>query len=224
MSKNLLNFGVLLLLVAGCKMSAFNQQTEPANANASPTPVQTPAQAAKTGADHAPAEPEKTAAAATPRPAAANAVCPDPEKPCQHREKTFDEWELSFKMPARLKANTPYSSAPFYAVILKTYPMEEECDGGEYIERVETDRRREQRNQLERKVFASYQCPNMASVGYDFDGRKDASGENVALGVFIALYAGESRAEAEETLRFMKSEYPQAQLKQMTAYYEKIEQ
>ena len=44
---------------------------------------------------------------------------------------------MSFKMPARLKANTPYKSAPFYAVILKTYEMDVDCDGGEYIEAAE---------------------------------------------------------------------------------------
>ncbi len=219
MSKQLLNLILLLVLVTGCKLSAFNQQAE-TNAKAAAPAAENRAAAAEKYA--APDEPPPTPAPSVRK--AANAVCPDPAKPCHHPEKRFDEWELSFKMPARLKANTPYKSAPFYAVILKTYPLDEECDGGEFIEAAERDRKAEQANQLERKVFASYNCPNMAAVQYEFEGRYDASRENLKTGNFIAVYVGETRAEAEEALRFMKSEYPQAELKQMTAGYETIMQ
>jgi hypothetical protein len=165
------------------------------------------------------------AAVPTPKPAAtANAVCPDPAKPCHHKEKNFDDWELSFKMPAKLPPNKPVKSAPFYAVILKTYPMGDDCDGGEYIEAVEAERKREQANQLDRKVFAAYQCPNMAAVGYEFAGRWDAKKENVLIGNFLAIYAGASKAEGEEALSFFRNSYPQAQLKQMTAVYELMTQ
>jgi hypothetical protein len=165
--------------------------------------------------------PPNGAAVPTPKPAvAANAVCPDPAKPCHHKEKNFDDWELSFKMPAKLPPNKEVKSAPFYAVILKTYPMGDDCDGGEYIEAVEAERKREQAIQLDRKVFAAYQCPNMGAVGYEFAGKWDAKKENLLLGNFLAIYAGASKAEAEEALGFFRNSYPQAQLKQMTAVYE----
>ena len=158
---------------------------------------------------------------ATPKPAAtANAVCADPAKPCHHKEKNFDDWELSFKMPAKLPPNKPVKSAPFYAVILKTYPMGDDCDGGEYIEAVEAERKREQANQLDRKVFAAYQCPNMGAVGYEFAGKWDAKKEYVIIGNFLAIYAGTTKAEGDEALGFYKNSYPHAQLKQMTAVYE----
>lgn len=154
----------------------------------------------------------------------ANAICPNPAKPCKHKEKEFAEWELSFKMPAKLKGNTTYKSAPFYAVILKTYSMDDDCDGGEFIEAAEKDRKKEQAMQLERKVFASYMCPNMDAVNYDFAGRMDAKKERVILDNFIAIYAGATQQEADMTLQSMKSEYPKAVLKRMTAMYERMEQ
>ena len=218
MKERLLTLTFVLLIALGCKLgstTAQNGQSEPSRDNRSA--------AANASAGSSTAEPE-----ATPKPAAkqtaANAVCPDPSKPCHHKDKRFDDWELSFKMPAKLTPNKAHKSAPFYAVILKTYPMGEDCDGGEFIEAAEADRKREQANQLQRKVFASYECPNMGAVNYDFEGRWTKDGQSLALGNFIALYAGTTRAEGEEALKFLKSEYPQAQLKQMTAMYELIEQ
>lgn len=154
----------------------------------------------------------------------ANAACPHPDKPCHHADKRFDEWELPFRLPAKLKSNTPYKSEKFYAVILKTYPMSEECDGGEFISSAEADRKREQANQLERKVFASYECPNMSAVNYEFDGRWDSKKENIVIGNFIAIYVGTTKTEAEQAFSFFKKDYPNAKLKQMTASYEVIEQ
>jgi hypothetical protein len=217
MQKKLLNLGLLILLVTGCKLSAFNQGSAANEDSVSQTGK------TETAFNSINAEP-----AATPKPAPqtrqANAVCSDPAKPCQHSEKEFDVWELSFKLPAKLKANKPYHSAPFYAVILKTYTMDDDCDGGEYIEAVEKDRRREQKDQLERKVFASYECPNMSAVNYEFEGKWDTAKERLVIGNFIALYAGETKEAGEETLRLMKNEYPKAMLKRMTAIVEKIEQ
>jgi hypothetical protein len=223
MQTHLITLCLFILLVAGCKLTASSHQSEQ-SVSSTPTPATVESQTKN--AQDTPADPDEPTPVPPPQRTReeASTVCPDPGKPCHHKEKRFDDWELPFRLPARLKANTPYQSAPFYAVILKTYPMGEDCDGGEFIEAAERDRRREQSNQLARKVFGSYECPNMVAVQYDFEGRMDASGESVKLGNFIALYAGETRAEAEEALRFMKSEYPQAMLKQMTASYEKIEQ
>lgn len=106
-----------------------------------------------------------------------NAVCPDPKNPCHHKEKEFAEWELPFRLPAKIQPNKTNKSAPFYAVLLKTYDSVEDCDGGEYIEAAEAERKRLQKLQLERKVFASYGCPNMDAVNYDFEGRYDDAGK-----------------------------------------------
>ncbi len=210
MKQRLFTLSLLLLVALGCKLGSTTAQNGPAaeNSGAEINPVTTTA------------EPE-----ATPKPAPqANAVCPDPAKPCHHKQKHFDDWELSFKMPAKLPVNTAIKSAPFYAVIMKTFPMGEDCDGGEFIEAAEADRKREQAAQPGRKAFASYECPNMGAVNYDFPGRFDAKNENIVIGNFIAIYAGTTKAEGEIQLRSLSSKYPQAQLKQMTALYELIEQ
>lgn len=153
-----------------------------------------------------------------------NAVCPHPDKPCRHKEKEFADWELSFRLPAKIAPNKTYSSSPFYAVMLKTYKSVEDCDGGEYIEAVEKERKRVQSLQLERKVFASYGCPNMDAVNYDFKGRMDATGDNVLIDNFIAIYAGDREEDSEELLRNVRDEYPKAVVKRMTANWERIEQ
>lgn len=163
----------------------------------------------------------------TPTPAkvsASNVVCPDPAEPCHHTDKTFDEWELSFKLPAKLKPNSQYRSGAFYGVILKTYPMGDDCDGGEFITAAEDDRKREQQQQSGRKVFASYECPNMGAVNYEFDGRWDAKRESVVIGNFIAVYSGTSKDDAQRLYDSLKTKYPKAMLKEMNATYEVIEQ
>lgn len=213
MKERLFTLTCILLIALGCKFGSITAQNGPA--------VEKPDSENTVTANTA--EPEATRKPATTT-QAANAVCPDPSKPCHHKEKRFDDWELSFKMPAKLPVNKAIRSAPFYAVILKTYPMGEDCDGGEFIEAAEADRKREQANQLDRKVFASYECPNMGAVNYDFPGRFDTKKESIVIGNFIAIYAGTTKAEGDEALKFLKTEYPEAQLKQMTALYEKIEQ
>lgn len=222
MHKQLLNLGILFLLVTGCKLSQFNQDSTP-NINNNPVSITNTAKAASNSAN---TETNSTVILQTQTPTAqqADAVCANPAKPCHHKEKTFDDWELSFKMPAKLQPNKTYKSAAFYAVILKTYEMGDDCDGGEYIEAVETKRRKLQTNYSERKVFAGFQCPNMAAVDYDFDGKWSADKESIAVGNFLAIYAGASKAEAENLLAELKTEYPEAIITQMTASYEKIEQ
>lgn len=207
---------ILAIFIFGCKMSSSEpdrrQVADASNANVTVpdrpagNPFPSPSQAT------------------TPKPTAANAVCPSPDKPCHHKDKHFDDWEISFRMPARLQPNKTYNSAPFYAVLLKTYESDDDCDGGEYVESIEAERKREQARQIGRKVFALYGCPNMGAVGYDFDGMWDAKHENALISNFLAVYAGESKPEAEETLKDLKTEYPQAVLKQMTANFEIIDQ
>jgi hypothetical protein len=218
MKERLFTLCLLILIALGCKFGSTTAQNGRTAEKPDGQPSSTAANAA--AENNSTLEPK-----ATPKPAMQpNAVCPDPAKPCHHKEKRFDDWELSFKMPAKLPPNKAVKSAPFYAVILKTYPMGEDCDSGEFIEAAEADRKREQANQLQRKVFAAYECPNMGAVNYDFEGRFDTKKESIVIGNFIAIYAGTTEAEGVEALRFLKNEYPQAQLKQMTALYELIEQ
>lgn len=219
MHKQLLNLALLILLATGCKLSAFNQNS--AQNTGSPAPPVNAAEnkaALDARANSNFNSPNQT----TFQPS--NLVCADPAKPCHHKEKNFDDWELSFKMPAKLAPNKTYTSAPFYAVILKTYEMREDCDGGEYIESVEAERRKLQANQSARKVFAAYQCPNMAAVNYEFDGKWSADKESIVIGNFLAIYGGGAEAEAEKLLNGLKSEYPEAEIKKMTVSYENIEQ
>lgn len=154
----------------------------------------------------------------------ANAVCGDPAKPCQHRQKEFARWELSFELPAKIVANKTYSSAPFYAVLLKTYVSNEDCDGGEYVAAIERERKKLQTKQSARKVFALYGCPNMDAVGYDFEGLWDTARERILINHFIAVYAGETKNEAEVLRRQLLAEYPDAAIKKMTATWERIVQ
>lgn len=207
---------LVFLIALGCKIGATNEnvavdKVRPSQTPASSSPSPSPANA-NAGPEPTP-DPSK----------ASNVVCSDPAKPCHHPDKHFDDWELSFKMPAKLKPNSEYRSGPFYGVILKVYPIDD-CDGGEFIEAAETERKREQASRRDRKVFASYECPNMGAVGYEFDGRWDAKRENLVIGNFIAIYAGTTESEADQILNSVKGTYPKAQIKKMTATFEVIEQ
>lgn len=167
----------------------------------------------------------KTKPARTPKTAPkklANAVCPDPEKPCHHREREFADWELPFNLPAKIVANKTYSSAQFYAVIIRKF--DDACaDEMDYDSEIEAERLRIQRAYPERKVFAEYSCPNMDAVHYDFAGKRDASGERVLFMDYIAIYAGETEEEANRILKEAREDFSQAILKKMTANYERLE-
>jgi hypothetical protein len=85
------------------------------------------------------------------------------------------------------------------------------------------------KNQAAKKVrraesFRRYSCPNLSAVEYDFAGRLDATGETVLYMDFIAVYAG-APVEAANSLRDrLIDEFPDAEVKRMTARYEVIEQ
>ncbi|MEO8649645.1 MAG: hypothetical protein ABI539_10815 [Acidobacteriota bacterium] len=212
------DLAIVTAIIAAVTLGCSNFSKEAANSHntvnsGSPSPSASPAANSAGTVEATP----------TPPPEAAHAVCPDPAKPCHHADKQFDEWELSFKMPTKLAPNKTYSSAPFYAVILEGYPIED-CDGGEFIEAVEAERRELQKSDATRKVFVSYECPNMAAVGYEFEGKRDAANELNIIGNFLAVYGGESKPEADALLRKFQSKYPKAAVKKMTATYEVIEQ
>lgn len=160
----------------------------------------------------------------SPTPKSANAVCPHPDKPCKHKDKEFAEWELSFRLPAKIIPNKTYKSAPFYAVMFKTYKSEEDCDGGEFIIALEDERKEFQQSYPDQKVFASYACPNMDAVDYEFEGKWDKAKKTMLIENFIAIYAGTTEIEAEVLRRSVRDEYPKAVIKRMTASWERIEQ
>ncbi len=156
-------------------------------------------------------------------PQASNEVCSEPAAKCDHKQKHFDEWELGFKMPAKLAPNKPYKSTPFYAVLLKAFEIDDDCDGGDYVIAIEKERKTVQKSELGRNVFASYQCSNMGAVDYDFAGKYDAKGENVLIGNFLAIYARTTSADAEKLLGSVKSNYPAATVKRMNATFQVVD-
>jgi hypothetical protein len=161
-------------------------------------------------------------AAVTSVPAGAE-VCPDPRTPCHSAARKFAANELPFHLPAQLRKGRTYSSAPFYAVIIKTYE-DEACDADGYTSSIERERLRLQKIYPTRKVFGAYNCPDLDAVSYSFPGRLDAGGERVLVATFIAVFAGNSAAEAKEFLTYVRTTFSEAVLKRMTASYEIIDQ
>ena len=164
----------------------------------------------------------KNVKTAPPKPKEDNFVCPEPNLPCNHQQKEFDDWELSFRMPSKIVPNRIYKSAPFYAVILKKY--DEGCDELDSNSSVEPERKRLQKLFPSRKVFAEYSCPNMAAVNYNFAGKLSADGEQFLYMDYIAVYAGVTKEEADEIYKAVRADFPQAEVKRMTAEYSQIEQ
>ncbi|MEP6848397.1 MAG: hypothetical protein ABI999_06045 [Acidobacteriota bacterium] len=154
--------------------------------------------------------------------AVANEVCPDPAAPCRNAAGPFADHDLPFHMPTKLKPNVDYKSAPFYAILLKTYD-EIECNDEDISTSVEKERVRLQSAFPGHKVFASYDCPNMDALSYAFPGQQDSSGK-LLITTFIAVYAGKTEAEAEVFLAQTKANFANAQLKRMTVSYEEIDQ
>jgi hypothetical protein len=150
-------------------------------------------------------------------------VCPDPKRPCNSKAKQFAPYEISFQLPGKLTRGKTYKSIPFYAVLIKTF-AEETCDAADHTVSIERERQRIQLAYPANKVFAAYSCPNLDAVDYSFAGRTDSSGERVLIMTFIAVYAGKTEADARQFLGYVKTVYPQATLKLMTASYEIMDQ
>lgn len=150
-----------------------------------------------------------------------NFVCPEPHLPCQHPQKQFEDWELSFGLPERIVPYKLYKSAPFYAIILKTFP--EGCDGLDVDPQVEEERKRIQKQFPSRKVFAENSCANLSAVNYEFEGKRDKSREIILISDYIAVYAGVTEDETRQVYELLQNDYPEARLKKMTAVYEQVE-
>jgi hypothetical protein len=158
-----------------------------------------------------------------PRASAGLDVCPDPKSPCDSASRTFAHYELSFRLPTKLRKGKTYTSTPFYAALLRTYD-DEACDADDHTAGIERERLRIQTGYPTRKVFAQYSCPNLDAIDYSFPGKQDATGETVLIMTFIAVYAGQTPTEANEFLTYVRTIFPQASLKRMTASYEIIDQ
>jgi hypothetical protein len=171
---------------------------------------------------------KRTGGIAAPRPSVPRTVlqpevCPNPQAPCNTAAKKFAPFELSFQLPGKLTRGKTYESLPFHAVILKTY-QEEACDAEGHTRSIEQERLRIQLRYPRNKVFASYSCPNLDAVDYTFQGKLDSTGERVLVMTFIAVYAGKTEAQAKQFLSYVKTTYPEAQLKEMKASYELLDQ
>ena len=150
-------------------------------------------------------------------------VCPDPQAPCSTAAKKFAPYELSFRLPGKLTKGKTYESLPFFAVLIKTYDQEL-CDADDHTASIEQERLKLQLAYPHNKVFASYSCPNLDAVDYSFPGKMDLTGERALIMTFIAVYAGKTQAQANEFLSYVRTVYPNASLKKMTASYEILDQ
>ncbi len=136
-------------------------------------------------------------------------VCPKPSSPCvktldiNDGKNIFEDWQLTFKLPAKVEGRHGYYSANFYAIILKSRPAvqdgpmdEPKCSRGHYSEE---ERKAVQRMFPANKVFASRNGCWQPFVWYIND--------KVGKGIdnFIAVYAGNTEAEAKRFLKQVKA-------------------
>jgi hypothetical protein len=125
-------------------------------------------------------------------------VCPDPARPCPD----FKPNELSFVIGHKFNFDRAEDrSLPFYAAILRSDKLCAITEG---------ERAKVQALFPGRKVFVNrYFCQ-------DFGDKVTYSNTNRKLG-FIAVYAGETRAEARRFLAELKAakQYPDANLRRM---------
>nr|AIA13413.1 Unknown Function [uncultured bacterium] len=143
-------------------------------------------------------------------------VCPDPASPCKSKHKKFETYDLPFTLPKTIKPNVTYQSSPFFAVILKNW-ADSDCDGGEYSTAIERFRVQAQKLFPGRKAFADNMCPDMGALGYVINGKPH-------VGAFVAVYAGETQADADEFLAKAKEKYKAAKVAKMRVSFERIEQ
>jgi hypothetical protein len=138
-------------------------------------------------------------------------VCANPSSPCQSQYK-FATNQLSFNLPMKLVWQNNYYSAPFYAIILKS--IRAVVDGGPDTQRClkgivsETERQRVQAMFPTQKVIASTFGCYLTPVWYTST-RTDYN--------FLAVYAGETQAEAVGFLAKVKAtgQFPCANIRKM---------
>lgn len=141
-------------------------------------------------------------------------VCHNPSSPCSG----FEEHDLSFRLPKNIQWQSNYYSVSFYAVILKSKravydesPMiEARCERG-FIPK--SEREKAQALFPENKVFASHLgCYSLNNIWYtNADSKYN----------FLAVYAGETKVEAERFLVQVKNtrQYPDANIRMMKVVF-----
>lgn len=140
-------------------------------------------------------------------------VCPDPDHPCA--KDRIDNHDISFALPKRVVANRDYTSAPFYAVILRRIRIEGDCATEEF----DPERLKAQKLFPQNKVFFEVECPDMGADSYTESGGQQ-------LRNFIAVYAGQTNAEAAAFLKIVRAtqKFPQARIVKMTTTFNWIVQ
>jgi len=143
-------------------------------------------------------------------------VCGDPQKPCPDPESLkFDAWEMTFRVPKQMEWMKEYQSKPFYAVFLQSVKAEPD-DGphgdkrcGGYFD--ERQRLAAQKLFPTNKVFASRHGCSINGAVYYPGANRDYN--------FLAVYAGATKAEAENMLTKVKTtgKYPGANLRRIRA-------
>lgn len=149
---------------------------------------------------------------------ARNAICPDPPTPCTSPAVVFKPHQLSFKVLRKgAKGAGPLAvSASFYAVILQSVASDHSNPEPKCESHIPEDERlAAQKLFPERKVFASrYDCGEEGSFfNYVDESRKGFDPEHN----FMAVYAGETTAQARATLRRVQAtgRFPGANLRKM---------
>jgi len=127
-------------------------------------------------------------------------ICHDPTLPCRSTA-TFEPHDLPFRVPARAVI---WETGEFYAVILKSFRApEEDCE--KFVP--ESERLAAQELFPRRKVFAS-RCWEPGTLFYT---------NTTPTTRFMAVYAGQTRAEAERVLAQVRAtgRFPGANLRRM---------
>lgn len=133
-----------------------------------------------------------------------NVICFDPTRPCKSAAE-FQPYDLPFRIPQNAVI---WDSEPFYAVILKSMRVKDD-DYEHFIP--EEERLAAQALFPDRKVFAD-RYPEAGSLSYTgirFNTR------------IMAVYAGQTRAEAERMLMRVKAtgKFPGANIRRMRAAF-----
>ena len=145
--------------------------------------------------------------------AQSRAVCPDPARPCA--KDKIEDHDISFALPKRVIANRDYTSAPFYAVILRKIQIDGDCATEDF----DPERLKAQKLFPKNKVFFEVECPDMGADSYT-----EVGGQS--LTDFMAVYAGQTSAEAAEFLKTVRAtkKFPQARVVHLTTTFNHIEQ
>jgi hypothetical protein len=128
-------------------------------------------------------------------------VCGDPAIKCS-TSFPFEPHDLPFVITGAVEFRE-YSSAYFYAVVLKSVRAELPAGGCGFVD--EKERLEAQRLLPGNKVFASRCWPDSQILYEPADQNYN----------FMAVYAGVARSEASRALRILKPRYPDAYIKRL---------